>query len=134
VLDHVRAGGLIDLNRPIAVMLVSVLMFVPDADQPGEIVRSYLDAVAPGSHLTISHYCYREATPARDVEAITGVYNATTNPFTLRSMAEIAALFDGTELVEPGLTHVLDWRPDGDKSLEPYRDRISLFAAIGRKP
>jgi hypothetical protein len=132
VLGSPQVAALLDLSRPVAVMLVSVLPFVPDADGPERVVRSYLDAVPAGSCLTISHYDDSSSRGA-DAARIAEVYENTTNPFTLRGIEAIRRLFAGTVLVEPGLVHVLDWRPGDDTSLEAYRDRIPLRAGVGLK-
>ncbi|MEU4745246.1 SAM-dependent methyltransferase, partial [Actinosynnema sp. NPDC023658] len=55
VLTHPDALRTLDLTRPVGVLMFAVLHFVPDADEPGVIVREYLDAVVPGSYLALSH-------------------------------------------------------------------------------
>ncbi|GAA4249289.1 SAM-dependent methyltransferase [Dactylosporangium darangshiense] len=131
ILRDTAVTGLIDLAEPVAVLLIAVLHFVPDADDPPGIVRRFRDAVAPGSVIAISHGSpppRRE----RDAEAVTGVYQRTSTPLHLRSAAQIAGLLDGLDLLEPGVVPVTGWHPDPqDAETEP---RPEVLAAVGRKP
>lgn len=52
-------------------------------------------------------------------------------PYVLRSPEELAGLFTGTELVEPGLVPINAWRPDTDA---PWDRPIDAYGAVGRKP
>ena len=134
VLDGVTATGLLDLSQPVAVLMLAVLPFVPDADDPAGIVAAYRDASAPGSYLALSHgtddYRPEAAHRAEDV------YRRAAQPMTLRSRAEIAALFGGYELLEPGVVDMIHWRP-GPEVIDPLDGdvaRYSMLAAVGRKP
>jgi O-methyltransferase involved in polyketide biosynthesis len=128
----VRAGGL-DLTLPAAVLLVSVLPFVPDEDEPARIVSAYRDATVAGSYLAISHGTneYR-AEQVGDVET---VYAKTTQPGVFRSKAEVAHFFEGYELLEPGLVDVIHWRPEPQAlQADPLGGdiaRYSLIAGVG---
>jgi S-adenosyl methyltransferase len=113
-----------------AVMLLGVLYMIPDADQPYAKVAAYLDAVAPGSYLAISH-------PASDVdaeeaaEAARRYDNALPTTQTNRNRAQVTKFFDGLELIEPGVVQLNKWRPDpGD--VDPGIE-ISSWAGLGRK-
>jgi S-adenosyl methyltransferase len=126
---HVRA--LLDFDLPVCVLLVAILHFVPDADDPAVIVAAFRDAVAPGSYLILSHATMDGAPPSeasRTADA-EDVYDQATARLTMRDPARVAALLDGFSLVEPGLVHVTDWRPDG-----PGRHGFDAFlGAVGLK-
>lgn len=137
VLLAAAAVGGLDFGRPVAVLLVSVLPFVPDEDDPAGIVAAYRDATAPGSYLAISHGTsdYRPKT----VSEVEDVYNRTTQPGVFRSRDEIRALMPGYELLPPGLVDAIHWRPDPSTSDPDVPDplggdvaRYSLLAAVGR--
>jgi hypothetical protein len=107
------AAGTLDFAEPVAVMLIGILQCIPDEDDPAGIVKRLMDAVPSGSYLAISH-------PASDIDVV-GIRNLAYQlhelmPMELRfrSRAEVTALFDGLELVEPGLVRVPEWRPDSD--------------------
>jgi S-adenosyl methyltransferase len=125
-----QAATTLDLDRPVAVILLGVLYMIPDADRPYDKVAAYLDAAAPGSYLAVSH-------PASDIDAEAAVAAArqydTSLPATQtnRTRAEVGRFFDGLELLEPGVVQLDKWRPDpGD--VDPGIE-ISSWAGVGRK-
>jgi hypothetical protein len=121
-----RAETALDLNRPVALMLVALLHFVPDDRDPYGAVRVLLDALPPGSYLVMCHL-------ARDIHAYVEEFSESehANPLALapRTHEEIMRFFDGLELVEPGLVIVNRWRPD-----EPDDWVTPAFVGVARKP
>ena len=123
------AARTLDFTRPVAVMLVGILHCIPDEDDPAGIVEQLMYAVPPGSYLAISH-------PARDINS-PGVGRLASRlnelmPMKLRfrSRAEVAGLFGGLELVEPGLVRAPEWRPDSDADLD---NPAAVWAGVARK-
>ena len=111
ILANAATERLIDFSQPVGLLLVSVLHFIPDAEDPWRIVATLRDALAPGSYLVICHGT-DEGKPAM-VQAMDKVYNrSVATQISLRSQAEILRFFDGFELVEPGLVYTSLWRPD----------------------
>jgi hypothetical protein len=123
------AGQLLDFSQPIAVMILCVLQYVPDADHPQQIVSRLMDAVPPGSYLALSDGT-GDIDATRGAQA-TAAYNARlgSNRITPRPRAEIAAYFDGLEFIEPGLTPLHEWRVPAGTS-QP----VPAYAGIARKP
>ncbi|BCJ29289.1 SAM-dependent methyltransferase [Actinocatenispora sera] len=119
--------GLLDLDRPIAILLVSVLHFFGDEQRPGALVADYLARTAPGSYLAISH-----VTPNEHSEQVRTLYQHTTDRLYPRSKAEIAALLDGFPLVPPGLVRLGDWHPDTIVA-GAEADRAASYAAIAER-
>lgn len=100
--------GQLDLGRPVAVLLTALLHFIPDEDDPRAIVATFRDALVPGSFLVVSHAADLPDVPGRPARAAGSheaarVYRELAGPFSLRTPAEVGALFDGWELVDPGL-------------------------------
>jgi trans-aconitate methyltransferase len=133
-----QASGTLDLDEPVAVLLLGILHVIPDEADPHTIVATLLDAVPPGSYLALSHM-------ASDIQpdAMAEVYDRLdqttrdTNPPALRSRAEVSRFFDGLDLVDPGVVQVDRWRPDdGAASAAPQPgERVPpLYAAVARKP
>jgi hypothetical protein len=122
---------LLDFARPIGLMMVAVLHYVSAADDVNGIVARYVGALAPGSLLVVSH---TTEDPRPDVNAaIKAVFAATSTPITHRSRAEVAALFEGLTLVDPGVVWTPQWHPADDG--EPLYDNpewSATFAAVGR--
>lgn len=117
---------LLDLSRPVAVLLVAVLHFIPDEHNAYAAVRTLVDAMAPGSYLVVSHV---EWCP--ELEAAARHYGQANAPVVLRSVDEIARFFDGLDLISPGLVNVQRWRPD-DQTLCLDGD-VPCYGGIGVK-
>jgi len=135
VRDPVRviaeAEELLDLTRPVAVLLAGVLHFVPDADRPAAAVSALRAAVAPGSYLLVSH-ATADGQPPEVIEA-QRLSARTATEISLRSRNEIAAYFDGFELVDPGLVFIPQWRPDPQDPVDDHPERVGAYAGVGRK-
>ncbi|MHB9855245.1 SAM-dependent methyltransferase [Streptomyces krungchingensis] len=124
------AATTLDLTRPVAVMMLGILNFVLDTEQAREIVRTVMAAVPSGSCLVLTH-------PTTDsdlggegnVEAMKFWNENATPPITARSRAEIAAFFDGLDLVAPGLVSCSRWHADGDAAAV-----VPQFGAVAVKP
>lgn len=125
-----RAKALLDLSQPVALLLVAILHFVPDSDSPGRIVRQYLDALAPGSYLVLTHACApAQASGAQEAAA---KYNSNSaGSFNLRAAAEIGAFFEGLDLLEPGLVYAGQWRSETPTPVST--DLSGFLAGVGRK-
>ncbi|MEU9776516.1 SAM-dependent methyltransferase [Streptomyces sp. NPDC047968] len=133
ILDSPEVTGLLDLDRPVALLLVAVLHFVEDADDPCAAVAELCEALAPGSLLVATHASYEGVpVPAEQAGGVVDVYRDIRNPLVMRSREEFAAFFTGCEPVDPGLVPMPRWRPDGPPEQEdPYA--FSGFAGVGRR-
>ncbi|MEZ7003038.1 SAM-dependent methyltransferase [Streptomyces sp. AD55] len=133
LLDHRVLRAELDFERPIALSLNALLHFVTDRDGAHGIVERLKNALPSGSVLTISH-----VTPDFDPEGIarlTTIYESAGTPGQARTLDEIAAFFDGWDLLEPGLTPILRWRPDPDEPHSNVTDaEAALYAGVARKP
>jgi SAM-dependent methyltransferase len=123
-----------DLDQPTAVLVVSVLHFVP-GDEAYEAVDQLRDVLAPGSYLAVTHGA-AEGFDRAEAQAVQGVYQSTSTPGGLRTRAQIATFFDGFELVDPGLVWVSQWRPEpeGPEDFGARPELSGILAAVGRKP
>ncbi|MDP9843842.1 SAM-dependent methyltransferase [Streptosporangium lutulentum] len=134
LLSHLRFSGVIDLSRPVAILLFSVLADVPDDVEAMRITAGLRKAIAPGSYMAISHavsdLC--PETTAR-LAALYQNHGAITGPRrgNLRTRAEVELLFGELELVEPGVVYVPRWRPGGAVPHRP--DSVWVVGGIGRK-
>ncbi len=127
-LPTVRA--LIDFEQPVAVLMVAVLHFVADDEDPWSIVSRYMSAMAPGSYLVISHVT-GDGSPAEAIQEAAGIYEHASAAGTARPRAEVARFFRGLDMVAPGLADVKYWR-----NPLPRRNPGPLLfcAGVGRKP
>ena len=125
------AASALDFTQPVAVCLIMVLQFIPDADDPWKITRTLIDAMPSGSYLALAH-------PASDVDQkvapalrqlSTRMGGTRVAP---RSHQQIARFFDGLEMVPPGLVQLHRWRP-GPGVTDNGRN-LAAYGAVGRKP
>jgi len=130
ILDDPDLHGLLDLSQPTALLLVAILHFLPDGDEPAALVAELRDALAPGSFVVISHGT-TDGQPAHVAEGMEH-YAQTTADFRPRSHAQVLQFFGGLELIEPGLVHVPQWRPDNPRDAQ-HAERIAAYGGIGRK-
>jgi O-methyltransferase involved in polyketide biosynthesis len=131
ILDHPTLTETLDLTRPVAVVLVGVLMYFRDSDSPNpfEMVATLMEPMPSGSHLAITH-----PTPdfsPEDTAKAAAAAEAAGITLVPRTKAEVERFFTGLELVDPGVTPMLAWRPD-----EPPADPRAAYywAGVARKP
>jgi O-methyltransferase involved in polyketide biosynthesis len=131
ILDHPTLAATLDLSQPVAALFIGLLMYFRDSDGPNpfEMVATMLEPMPSGSYLAITH-------PTPDFnpeETANAVAAAEAAGITLvpRTKADVERFFTGLELVEPGVTPMLAWRPD-----EPVPDPTAAYywAGIARKP
>jgi hypothetical protein len=124
----------LDLTQPVALLLVAVLHFVPDADDPYTTVAALLSALAPGSYLVVSHATSDFTTPEYSEKVLALMRPGTMWP---RSRVDLARFFAGLELVPPGIAPVADWRPDqpgADPGPRLTPAESPMYCAVGRLP
>ncbi|MEU3099369.1 SAM-dependent methyltransferase [Streptomyces sp. NPDC006967] len=125
------AARTLDFTRPVALILLGVVIFVEDDEEAHGIVQRLMDALPSGSHLVLSHTVTRPDMP--DVDAAVAFWNEHGTPkLTQRTPEAVTRFFDGLELLEPGVVSCNRWRPD-DTTTEPPAE-VAMFGGIARKP
>lgn len=128
-----EAAGTLDFERPIAVMLLGVLSYVLDEEDPYGIVATLMKAVPSGSYLAVSHLAsdiqetemaelarrHNKPDPAETVE--------------LRNRTQVAMFFADLDLVGPGIVPVDLWRPHGAPTTLVPGDAKPIHAGLGRR-
>ena len=129
LLSDPRLRELIDLDRPVAVLVLAILHFIPDDNRIRDALRHLVDAVAPGSHLAIS--CGISEGLGDDARSLTSLYQGAFS--TGRSIADVHGFFAGVELVDPGVVTLPLWHPDG--RVQDFRpEEMRIVGGVGRKP
>jgi hypothetical protein len=124
-----RASRLLDFTQPVAVTMLAILHSIPDADDPHAIVAMVMDAVPAGSYLAISHAGSELLDPAAQ-QGVLGTWSGKVQQQLIyRSREQVALFFEGTELVQPGLVPVEEWRPGPGSP----PGRSAGWCAVGRK-
>jgi hypothetical protein len=116
----------LDFSIPVAVMLIEVMHFVPDSDNPHDVVRRLMEPLPSGSYLVLAHAaCDIAAGMAAGAEQYNERVSADITP---RDRGQVTGFFDGLEMVGPGLVPIAEWwGTDGDRGLQAY-------CGVGKKP
>ncbi len=132
ILASPQLRATLDLSQPVALMLIAVLHFLSDRDEELAIVRQLVDALPSGSYLAVTHATmdFLPEPQRRAAEQLLASGVADTWPSTRE---QFGALFDGLELVEPGVVALPEWRPDGEVAAYDPAD-INMWAGLARKP
>ena len=137
ILGHPEVRELIDFDQPIALLLMAILHFLPDDEDPLGIVARFRDALPAGSYLAISHGT-RDIPERRDMSAeamadmgakVERLYQLTTASLVTRTRAQVERFFAGFDLLDPGVVEIQLWRPDGEGSKLPG----GFYGGVGRK-
>jgi hypothetical protein len=132
ILGHPALRETLDLDRPVGLMLIAVLHFIHGDGAAQPIVRELLDALPSGSYLVATHATSDFGTPEQQALYQQLIAQGKSDVWT-RSKEEFTALFDGLELVEPGVVPASEWRPEPGAEI-PARSDINVWTAVGRKP
>lgn len=125
-------GELIDLNRPVAVLLLAVLHFIADEDDPVGVMKRLTERLPSGSHLVISHG-WDEGMDSETAEEARAVWRRSNSAIHSRDPERVAEFFTGLEILEPGVVWISEWRPD-HAVLPGTAPEAHILGAVGRKP
>jgi len=132
ILADPATRGTLDFTKPVALMLVAILHFIPDTDNPRQVIETLLDALPSGSYLVASH-----VTAEHDPDTLAGAgraYQERGLTGQIRTSEEFADLaFAGLEMVDPGVVVVSDWRPQGTGP-RPLASEVNTYGGVARKP
>lgn len=122
------AGAALDLSRPVGVLIISMLHFIPDDAEATAIVRTLTTPTAAASHLVISHWQYDP-----DDEELAKRYSGAVHPIARRGLKQIATLFPADwDTLDPGLVPVTAWRPPA--GIPAGLETARFVGAVARKP
>ncbi|MDY0813851.1 SAM-dependent methyltransferase [Kitasatospora purpeofusca] len=120
----------LDLTQPVGMLMIAVLMLIADEDDPWGKVAALRDALPSGSYIALTHPTqdFNEAAVAQ----VTASARAAGMTLVPRGKEEVTRFFDGWELIEPGVTPVMAWHPDGEQPADPYA--AYYWGGLARKP
>jgi hypothetical protein len=133
ILADPELPSLIDFDEPVALLLVAILHFITDEEEPLRLVRTLVDALPSGSYLVISH---GTADGDERVDDAADVYSdaKATSTAHMRNWDQVAEYFDGLEFVEPGLVWLPQWRPDSETGLRDRPTDSVFWCGVALKP
>jgi S-adenosyl methyltransferase len=121
------AAETLDFGQPVAVTVHMTLHAIPDSDDPHAIVARFMNAVPPGSYLSISHPA-SDIEPEKAADIVDRLKPLSYQQYTPRTRAHVLRFFDGLELTEPGLVQIQQWRPAAET-----HETFSVWAGVARK-
>ncbi|MDH2427246.1 SAM-dependent methyltransferase [Sphaerisporangium sp. TRM90804] len=131
ILEDPDVRAHLDFGQPIAVLLLAILHFISDEDDPAGIVARIRQELPPGSYMAMSHVTVDQRPQA--APGVQQVYQSASAPFIARMSSEVLPLFEGLDVVEPGVVDLHRWRPElpvVDPALE--HDKPYFLCGIGR--
>ncbi|HET8684881.1 MAG TPA: SAM-dependent methyltransferase [Micromonosporaceae bacterium] len=131
ILGDAQVRRLIDLEKPLGVVIVGVLHFISDGEDPAGILAVLRDAMASGSYLVVTHGSH-DGQPAQ-TRPMQELYQRRDTPIWFRPLQEISNLFHGFSVVEPGIVWLTRWRPDSPSDVGEHPERLSRYAAVFRR-
>ncbi len=132
ILAHPETTRLLDFDQPVGLLLLAVLHFLPDEDDPVGLVSRLHGPLAPGSYVAISHGT-ADALPEEASRRWVELFERTPTPGRPRPRDEVARFFTGLELVEPGLVWAPEWRPEHLDEVGDDPERSAAHVGVGRK-
>jgi hypothetical protein len=129
-----EAARTLDFGKPVALMLIQVLHFIPDADDPYGIVARLMAALPPGSFLVIVHGA-SDLNSEANAEVVRRYNSASSAQLSIRTFEEFSRFFTGLEPVGPGLVSGLEWLRTSGAELPPMPPQMTIgHSGIARKP
>ncbi|WP_432934482.1 SAM-dependent methyltransferase [Microbispora sp. CA-135349] len=133
ILSHPEVRDHLDLGKPVAVLLVAIVHFLPDSDEPRRLIREIREELAPGSYLVMSHVAVDDR--QEQASRVERIYRGASAQFVARRSDEVTPFFEGLDLVEPGLVNLHEWRPEHD-AFDPrlLKFKTYFLCGVGRIP
>jgi hypothetical protein len=123
----------LDLSQPVALLLIAVLHFLTDEDDPYRLVAGLMDALPSGSYLVATHAAIDMMPPQVQAMAQGSAASGRHGTFHFRTRDQFARFFDGLELLEPGVVSVADWRAEHEPAPRPAPAEAGGYGAVGRR-
>jgi S-adenosyl methyltransferase len=130
---HETVTRLIDFSQPVGLILMVVLHFISDAENPWQLLATLSDSLVPGSYLVLGHATSDGRKPIVAQAAETAYNRSVATQLHLRSTAQVQRLFDGFDLVEPGLVYSPKWRPEGADDSPAVLAEYGTLVGVARK-
>jgi hypothetical protein len=132
ILNSARLRETLDFSQPVGLLLIAIMHFVGDADDPYTLVESLLAALPSGSYLALSHLT--GDFDAQAWEGVAAVYRRSGVTMQVRSRPQIERFFAGLDMIEPGLQVLPRWRSDpADEPSTASDTQVSVYGGVARK-
>ncbi|GIH14324.1 SAM-dependent methyltransferase [Rugosimonospora africana] len=134
IIAHPELRRTIDLSRPVGLMLVAILHFIADSDDPRGIVAHLVGALPSGSYVALTHGT-ADHMSAEESGVVTNASNGNVAvDLHLRTRRQFTDFLTGLDIVEPGVVPLAEWRADGEEQPRPSKEDVSMWGAVARVP
>jgi hypothetical protein len=135
ILTHPQLRATLNLNQPVAVLLVAVLHFIDDNDAPYDIVARLVQALPSGSYLAISHFTL-DPLPDTTIDQLRPMIGRSPQHgvFQPRDRAQVTRLTNGLTLIPPGLVPIVDWQPHSEPVPQASIEETAVYGVVARVP
>ena len=123
------AGESLDFTEPVALSLVALTHYLDDGAY--DLLRKYVEVLAPGSYLILSQVTADLSPEA--IEKAAENFRRSGTPFYPRSITEFTRFFDGLEVLGPGVIPVFGWRPEPEDVAAQLEGIVPVYAGVARK-
>jgi SAM-dependent methyltransferase len=136
VLNAAEVRALIDFDQPVAVLTLLMMHFVADSADPARLMGRYRDALAPGSHVALTHPSFTGAQGEQlaDAQSVGEIVHDNLEPLHLRTADDLLRILAGFEPVPPGIVHLPLWRPDSDADVGRHPESSLVYGVVAAKP
>ena len=131
VLGSPQVARLLDLNQPVGLLMIAVLHFIPDEDDPAAVISHFRDALAAGSHVAVT--TVTDENWKEEYGRAGDLYRRTRTPVVPRNRHQVRALLTGWEVVEPGIVWVPEWHPDWQDDVGDDPSWAGMIGGVARK-
>ena len=134
VLSSADLRQTLDMNRPVGLLLIAVMHFIADEDDPWGLAARLLAELPAGSYLALSHLT-GDFDPAA-WQGVAAVYRRSGVTMQVRPLAAVERFFTGLDLLDPGVVSLPRWRPDPNDLSQPGQPTdaaVSVYGGLGRK-
>ncbi|GAA2482335.1 SAM-dependent methyltransferase [Winogradskya humida] len=125
-----QAAKTLDLSQPVALMLLAILHFIPESDDPYAVLRTLTAALPPGSYVVLSHATSDYLPP----DLVADISSGRHGQGRLRTKSEFASFFDGLDLLTPGVVPLAEWHAEGEPVPRPAADEVAMYAGVAAIP
>jgi hypothetical protein len=133
ILESVARRELIDLDRPVAVLMAAVLHTIAEEEKPEQLLAAFAEAVVPGSYLVLSDVS-PETVPLATLTGASRLFDPWTDALVYRDRSRLIELLDGWEMAEPGMVWLPQWRPVWPDDVGPDPASTGMLAVVAAKP
>ena len=133
VLSAAAQTGLLDLSKPLAILLIDILHHIPEAENPAGFIEAYINALPRGSYMAVAHTDDDEVNLETGFAMFRKLYRRLVPPLSFRNALQLTDLLKELDIIEPGIVPIPLWHPEPEDDLGSVPERFPARCGVGRK-